>query len=79
MAVLTQQLVGQHVELLLAQASLGDRRELPAQNLGEFRPLGRRRRQEELQVLERETDQKEHSSTTDEAFGLSGMKFQDEG
>lgn len=48
---LTQQFVRQHVELLLVQASLGDGGELPAENLGQLRPLGGRRRQEELEVL----------------------------
>ncbi|KAA8579618.1 hypothetical protein FQN60_006711, partial [Etheostoma spectabile] len=44
-------LVSQHVELLLAQASLGDRGELPAEDLGQLGPLGRRRGEEELQIL----------------------------
>lgn len=47
----TQQLVSQHVELLLVQAPLGGRGELPAEDLGQLRPGGRRRREEELQVL----------------------------
>lgn len=50
---LTEQFVREHVELLLVQASLGDRGELPAQNLGQLRPLRRRRGEEELQVLKR--------------------------
>ena len=47
----TEQLVGQHVELLLVQASLRDGGELPAQDLRQLRPLRRRRGEEELQIL----------------------------
>lgn len=49
----TEQLVGQHVELLLVQASVGDGGELPAENLGQLRPLCLRGVEEELQVLRR--------------------------
>lgn len=73
--VLTQQLVGQHVELLLVQASLGDGRELPAENLGQLRPLGGRRGEEELQVLgEREEGQRQEElvmMTTEEEVVLT--------
>lgn len=51
MVFLTEQFVGQHVELLLVQASLGDGGELPAENLRQLTPLRRRGREEELQVL----------------------------
>lgn len=52
--VCTQQFVSQHVELLLVQASLSDGGKLPAQHLGQLGPLGRRRAEEELQVLMRQ-------------------------
>lgn len=48
---LTEQLVSQHVELLLVQASLGDGGELPAEDFRQLRPLGRKGGQEELEVL----------------------------
>lgn len=47
----TEQLVGEHVQLLLVQASVGDGGELPAENLGQLRPLCLRGVEEELQVL----------------------------
>lgn len=50
----TEQFVSQHVELLLVQASLGDGGELPAEDVGQLRPLGWRRGEEELEVLGRE-------------------------
>lgn len=52
-ALATEQFVGKHVELLLVQASLGDGGELPAEDVGQLRPLGRRRGEEELEVLGR--------------------------
>lgn len=52
-ALATEQFVGQHVELLLVQASLGDGGELPAEDVRQLRPLGRRRGEEELEVLGR--------------------------
>lgn len=54
----TEQLVGQHVELLLVQASVGDGGELPAENLGQLRPLGLGRVEEELQVLRKRREKK---------------------
>lgn len=49
--VRTEQFVGQHIELLLVQAPLGDGGELPAEDLRELRPLRLWGVQEELQVL----------------------------
>lgn len=57
-AVRTKQFVSQHVELLLVQASLGDGGELPAENLGQLRPLRLRRREEELQILRMRREKK---------------------
>lgn len=54
----TEQLVGEHVELLLVQASVGDGGELPAENLGQLRPLCLRGVDEELQVLRRRREEK---------------------
>lgn len=47
----TEQLVSEHVELLLVQAPVGDRGELPAEDLGQLRPHRLRGVEEELQVL----------------------------
>lgn len=47
----TEQLVSEHVELLLVQAPVGDGGELPAEDLGQLRPHRLRGVEEELQVL----------------------------
>lgn len=51
--LVTEELISKHVELLLVQAPLGDGGELPAQDVGQLRPLGWRRGEEELEILRR--------------------------
>lgn len=54
----TQQLVSEHVELLLVQAPVGDGGELPAENLGQLGPHRLRGVEEELQVLRMRSGEK---------------------
>lgn len=53
---LTQELVSQHAQLLVVEASLGYGGELPAQHLRQQAPGGLGRAQEERQILKEERE-----------------------
>lgn len=69
----TEQLVSEHVELLLVQAPVGDGGELPAENLGQLRPHRLRGVEEELQVLRMRSEGKKKKIINAKTHGCGSV------